>query len=226
MPTHHHLSIYNHQHSLNTVTWSTAVQRLIVCINFAMCLWLVTACLGVLPVQQQVIVGVPAPILQPTAAPTTTTTTTTTTTMRPPPTTTPPPQTTQACCNQVRVCVQPSVVCLANPNNYGTGSLIDPRLGSTPPGYSQQITGYSAPLPSYDSAVRFPQKRSIRRDRSNDTKELEENDANMAILQRQKRQTSCTCVAAGTCPSSTTSGAGMIDFRIVTPVSVHTYSFE
>lgn len=111
------------------------------------------------------------------------------------------------------------MICVSNPDENASGSLsIDPRLGTTPAAlHAPQISAYSAQIPTFDSAVQFPrERRSVNR-------QLRLKDLYKSAKYRNehrigKRQ-SCTCVPAGTCLTGGTSGAGMIDFRIVTPVS-------
>ncbi|KAG7310655.1 hypothetical protein JYU34_003456 [Plutella xylostella] len=153
----------------------------------------------------------PPPTTQPpppatTGAPTTNTPVTAT----PPPATTAPaatnPAPTAGGPNIILICNDPTQVCVANPEQPVTGISIDPRQG-TPPPSALPLVAYSA----QDSAVKFPrEKRSVRllmRGATNGTR----------AGGRQRRQAGCTCVPTGTCPTNTNYGAGMIDFRIVTP---------
>ncbi|XP_059051227.1 phenoloxidase-activating factor 2-like [Achroia grisella] len=207
-----------------------------------MCLWLLTACLGLLPTNPTptvvIVPGVPAPIV----VPTTTTTTaapgnitpgppTPPPTVFPPtpppstnstsgPTVTPtPPPTTGGVLLPVILCNNPDIICISNPDENTTGPLpIDPRFGTTPapsaPLQVPPIIGYSAQVPSYNTAVRFPrQRRSVELT----LKDILYSTPNEVSLKHaiHKRQ-SCQCVASGTCAGSNT-GAGLIDIRIVTP---------
>ncbi|XP_052737737.1 phenoloxidase-activating factor 2-like [Bicyclus anynana] len=107
-----------------------------------------------------------------------------------------------------------------NNNDNCSGSLqIDPRLGTTAAALQPLITGYSAQVPSFDTAVRFPRERRSLKHRKWRLEDLvgTENAHNNAHKIR-KRQ-SCRCVPTGTCVTGSTSGAGMIDFRIVTPTT-------
>ncbi|XP_045495773.1 phenoloxidase-activating factor 2-like [Colias croceus] len=210
-----------------------------------MCLWLLTACLGLLPSnpsqQSQIVIiqGVPTPILQPTtaapttaapttasAAPTTTAATTTAATTRmPPPATTMMPTTAAPTSppTMAPTTAAPTTTTTTT-SRPTTGQLpIDPRLGTTTQGPSADfrlppINGYSSQNPS-DTAVRFPrEKRSVYNNRiRNSAQYIYENYfANRHII--SKRQ-SCRCVQAGTCVRNGNSyyGNGMIDIRIVTP---------
>lgn len=122
----------------------------------------------------------------------------------------------------VLLCENPDVICIFNPDENATGPIqIDPRLGTTPTSAAAlqgpQITGYNGQVVLYDSAVKFPRER-----RSLHYKQLQQerniNFYNNGEHKIRKRQ-SCRCVPTGTCVRSS-SGAGMIDFRIVTPVSI------
>ncbi|XP_047531058.1 phenoloxidase-activating factor 2 [Vanessa atalanta] len=183
-----------------------------------MCLWLLTACLGLLPTNNVppativVVQGVPAPILQPTTAATTAAATTAApttvapTTMAPTmPPTMPPTTTTTAA----------PTTTTARPTMSGP-IQIDPRLGTTPAPsaalQSPQITGYSGQIPSFDSAVKFPRERRSLNFKREENNTFFFNNNKHRIRKRQ----SCQCVASGTCVS-TSYGAGMIDFRVVTP---------
>ncbi|CAB3240024.1 unnamed protein product [Arctia plantaginis] len=92
---------------------------------------------------------------------------------------------------------------------------IDPRLGTTPPSAAIKlppISGYSAPLPTSDSAVKFPRSR---RNVNNKKMKIIPDVFNIikktdGIHNITKRQ-SCACVLAGTCIRN------VIDIRIVTP---------
>lgn len=114
------------------------------------------------------------------------------------------------------------MICLSNPDDNAAGQLqIDPRLGTTPAplAAAPPISGYSGQVPSYDTAVRFPRERRslYKEDSTDDILNLlggYKSNNNHRIRKRQ----SCRCVPTGTCVK-TSNGAGMIDFRIVTPVS-------
>ncbi|XP_032528313.2 serine proteinase stubble-like [Danaus plexippus] len=233
-----------------------------------MCLWLLTACLGLLPSSPVIVVpGVPTPIIQPTTAPTTAVTNATTTTARPTmaptaaptpapttaptpapttaptpapttaptpaPTTapTPAPTTAPTPAPTTAPTPAPTTATTAAPTPPPTmpptamttrnGSFpIDPRLGTTPSAAlqsAQPIMGYSGQISSLDSAVRFPrERRSVNRKIMTVKESFKKlNYIDPPKHQIRKRQ-SCRCVPAGTCASG---GAGMIDFRIVTPVN-------
>lgn len=118
--------------------------------------------------------------------------------------------------------MNPDVICLSNPDDNAAGQLqIDPRLGTTPAtvAAAPPINGYSGQVPSYDTAVRFPrERRSVHKQEANDNiLSLFAKYVNHNKHRIRKRQ-SCRCVPAGTC-IKTSNGAGMIDFRIVSPVS-------
>ncbi|XP_068626926.1 phenoloxidase-activating factor 2 [Battus philenor] len=231
-----------------------------------MCLWLITACLGLLPSNPPppniiVVQGVPTPILQPTTAATTAvttasttattnaTTTSTTTTPRPstpgnmtspPPTPTMPsnntgsPTTnmttttttarpTNATTASTSATTATPTMSTAAPNSSTTGSLpIDPRLGTTPQSSAAMsgppITGYSAQVPSFDTAVRFPRERRSADSSINGLFKRIRYDINVKKKHNIQKRQSCRCVPSGTCVR-TSSGAGMIDVRIVTPGS-------
>lgn len=211
-----------------------------------MCLWLLTACLGLLPSNPPpaivVVSGVPAPILQPT------TTTTTTTTARPmpgnmtmgpmpgnmtmtpmpgsmtpsgPPTmpTVAPTNTMPTAAPTMPTSPSASPSPTMAPTQQPTGPLpIDPRLGTTPaPSAALQVqpAEYVNQGPSFDSAVRFPrQKREATA--SYGIKNMFNNVTTMNNNHVIRKRQSCRCVPIGMCVPST-SGAGMIDIRIVTP---------
>ncbi|CAH1639736.1 unnamed protein product [Spodoptera littoralis] len=210
-----------------------------------MCLWILTACLGMLPANPTPIVivsGVPAPIIVPTAAPVTAATTTTTaaTTTNatlaptPPPTTTtttttaattttstaaptPPPTTTTTTTTAATTTTTTTTTTTLGP------LPIDPRLGTTPASAAVNmppISGYSAQIPNYNTAVNFPrQRRSVDQKSGVNMKEFLCNLGSEKEHRIVKRQSNCACVPTGTCiRSGTNSGAGMIDIRIVTPV--------
>ncbi|XP_075972455.1 inactive CLIP domain-containing serine protease A3-like isoform X2 [Anticarsia gemmatalis] len=156
------------------------------------------------------------PTAAPTVPPTTLPPVTTVTNV--PPTTLPPSPTTMTAAPPTTLppTVQPTI-----------GPLpIDPRLGTTPPASSAAInmppiTGYSAQVPSYDTAVKFPRsRRSVNRENAINVKDflnsVQNTDGGHNIVKRQ----SCACVPTGTCIRNT--GAGMIDVRIVTPVQCPT----
>ncbi|XP_047021387.1 phenoloxidase-activating factor 2-like [Helicoverpa zea] len=219
-----------------------------------MCLWILTACLGLLPANPSPIVvvpGVPAPIIVPTAAPTAATTAaattaattaaattaaTTATTTRPP---TPAPTTaattaTTAAPTTAAPTAAPTTASTAAPTTATTAATttttlgplpIDPRLGTTsapsaalnvPP-----ISGYSAQLPTYDSAVKFPrQRRSLDDEHAVNMKDFLCSVGSGRKHNIVKRQSNCACVPTGTCVRVVNNnGAGMIDIRIVTPVA-------
>ncbi|CAH2102497.1 unnamed protein product [Euphydryas editha] len=121
----------------------------------------------------------------------------------------------------VLLCDNPDVICIFNPDENATGPLqIDPRLGTTPASAAAlqgpQIIGYNGQVSSFDTAVKFPRER-----RSINYKQLQqENNRNFYNRGEHKihKRQSCRCVAVGTCVR-TSSGAGMIDFRIVTPTT-------
>ncbi|CAH0695225.1 unnamed protein product [Spodoptera exigua] len=158
-----------------------------------------------------------------TAAPTTASTTTTTTTTAA--TTTTTTTTLGGMLLSLIICMDPDVVCISNPDETTTGPLpIDPRLGTTPASSAAvnmpPINGYSAQIPSYNTAVNFPrQRRSVDQKSGVNIKEFLCNLGSEKEHKIVKRQSNCACVPTGTCiRSSTNSGAGMIDIRIVTPV--------
>ncbi|XP_060804768.1 phenoloxidase-activating factor 2 [Amyelois transitella] len=208
-----------------------------------MCLWLITACLGMLPTnptqQNIVVVGAPAPILQPTTTTTASPATLPTGNMTMPPTVRPTmaPTTAPTMAPTVAPTMAPTVAPTTAPTppattgattarpTTSTGPLpIDPRLGTTPsPSAALQlppITAYSGQIPSYDTAVKFPRERRSLDGNKMDAKDFlnslqYEDNKNHIIKKRQ----SCRCVPAGTCVSGgTNNGAGLIDIRIVTPV--------
>nr|XP_032528305.1 serine proteinase stubble-like isoform X2 [Danaus plexippus plexippus] len=138
------------------------------------------------------------------------------------PTSTPTnPPTTSGETLPVLLCKDPDVICVFNPDENAAGSFpIDPRLGTTPSAAlqsAQPIMGYSGQISSLDSAVRFPrERRSVNRKIMTVKESFKKlNYIDPPKHQIRKRQ-SCRCVPAGTCASG---GAGMIDFRIVTPVN-------
>lgn len=111
------------------------------------------------------------------------------------------------------------MICVSNPDENASGSLqIDPRLGTTPAALAPQISAYSAQIPAYDSAVQFPRERRSVKYRQLSFKDLYKS-AKYGNEHKIRKRQSCTCVPAGTCLTGGSSGAGMIDFRIVTPVS-------
>ncbi|VVC96579.1 unnamed protein product, partial [Leptidea sinapis] len=184
-----------------------------------MCLWLLTACLGLLPAQPQapivIIQGVPSPILQPTTAATTAATTkapnTTAnpTTMPPPPMSSmstistsppmPPTSPTTASPATTRMTAATTSSTMTTPRPTSPGQLpIDPRQGSTQAPSAQfrvpQIDGYTAQNPSYDMAVKFPrEKRSLQR--TNPYTGYSFHDFYSKRHSITKRQ-SCRCVSA------------------------------
>ncbi|XP_031768896.1 phenoloxidase-activating factor 2-like isoform X2 [Galleria mellonella] len=184
-----------------------------------MCLWLLTACLGLLPGNPTppviIVPGVPSPIILPT--------TTTTTTTAPPgnndmtgppePPPTEPPATEPPPTDSTTI---PTVPPTPPPT---TGPLpIDPRLGTTPapsaPLQVPPITGYSALEPSYNTAVRFPRQR---RNVDFTFKDIfHSTPKEVYVKHRIYKRQSCRCVAIGTCIRPST-GAGLIDIRIVNP---------
>lgn len=110
-----------------------------------------------------------------------------------------------------------------NPKKSTAGPIpIDPRLGSTMAPSALQslplITAYNAPVASYNSPVNFPRtKRSLISKLSMDVKDYIDVEEQKNGKHKIKKRQSCMCVASGTCISN--SGAGLIDIRIVTPVS-------
>ncbi|XP_063395113.1 inactive CLIP domain-containing serine protease A8-like [Cydia fagiglandana] len=213
-----------------------------------MCLWLLTACLGMLPANSPptnvIVVGAPpAPIL----VPTTTTTASPNMTGPPPPMnmTGGPPMTmtggggggappTMAptaptgpiggVLLPVILCDTPDIVCIINLDETAAGMpSIDPRFGTTPaPSAALQvppIIGYSAQVPSYNTAVRFPRERRSIQLNTIPTNKLDKSGMMETASHRiRKRQAGCRCVAAGTCTNNgTNAGGGLIDIRIVTP---------
>ncbi|CAG4978642.1 unnamed protein product [Parnassius apollo] len=176
-----------------------------------MCLWLITACLGVLPTNPAppnifVVQGVPTPILQPTTA--ATTPAPTTTTAKPPPTTT------------AAATAAPMTTAPPNTAAPTTGSpQIDPRLGTTP-GLSAAIqlppiTSYNAQVTLYDTAVKFPRERRSLIMRMKNLYDSFNSPTYKSNKHNIRKRQSCSCVPSGTCVNS--GGAGMIDIRIVTP---------
>ncbi|KAH9637643.1 hypothetical protein HF086_009311 [Spodoptera exigua] len=162
-----------------------------------------------------------------TAAPTTASTTTTTTTTAA--TTTTTTTTLGGMLLSLIICMDPDVVCISNPDETTTGPLpIDPRLGTTPASSAAvnmpPINGYSVQIPSYNTAVNFPrQRRSVDQKSGVNIKEFLCNLGSEKEHKIVKRQSNCACVPTGTCiRSSTNSGAGMIDIRIVTPALILT----
>ncbi|KAJ0182502.1 hypothetical protein K1T71_001871 [Dendrolimus kikuchii] len=107
-----------------------------------------------------------------------------------------------------------------SPSPQTTGPLpIDPRLGTTPApsaALQAQPAEFVNQGPSFDTSIRFPRQK---RDTATYKAKGFLNNISIKIGKHviRKRQ-SCRCVPAGTCiPSVSTSGAGMLDIRIVTP---------
>nr|XP_034833317.1 phenoloxidase-activating factor 2-like [Maniola hyperantus] len=79
------------------------------------------------------------------------------------------------------------------------------------------IMGYTAQVPAFDSAVKFPRERRSLRYVTLRLEDVKREKYMQDSEHRIRKRQSCRCVPAGTCVTS--SGAGMIDFRIVTPTA-------
>lgn len=196
-----------------------------------MCLWVLTACLGLLPgnpIPAVVVPGQPSPIVVSSSELITSVTTplptipsTTLPTMPPtiialPPSTIPPAPTSTAVLPTTLnpalsgtviplvICSNPEIVCVLNPNDLSGrtgsrpnqfGTTLTPAIVNSPP-----ISGYSAQMPSFDTAVKFPRFRRNADNRFSERRKYSLNHVKKVYRNyRIKKRQFCGCVPIGTC---------------------------